>query len=173
MRTIFVRVVTVPALTGMWLGGLSSCAPNGEVNPGASTGIGAALGAGLGYAIDDNNRGRGALIGGLLGAGAGYLFAKSYNASVQQRQQAQQVGQSYASKPSNAQHMKKSKARYVAVPVKSEKKSGAKDVVLYDTEKGTTDTKAYEPESGANFESGQVVTVGGKQAVVSNSFQGI
>ena len=173
MKTTLVRVVTVPAIAGMWISGLSGCGPTGEVNPGASTGIGAALGAGLGYANDENNRGRGALIGGLIGAGAGYLFAKSYNASHQQRMQAQQAGQRYASKPANAAHMKKSKARYVAVPVKSEKKSGAKDVVLYDTEKGTADTKAYEPESGANFESGQVVTVGGKQAVVSNSFQGI
>lgn len=163
-------MVAAPALAGMLLGG---CGPTGEVNPGASTGIGAGIGAGLGAMIDDDNRGRGALIGGVIGAGAGYLFAKSYNASHAQRMQAQKVGKSYASKPANASHMKKSKARYVAVPVKSEKKSGAKDVVLYDTETDTTETKAYEPESGANFQSGQVVTVGGKQAVVSNSFQGI
>jgi hypothetical protein len=70
---------------------LSGCGPTG-VDTGSSTGIGAALGAGLGYAIDDNNRGRGAVIGGLLGAGAGYLFARSYNASQQQRMQAEQVG---------------------------------------------------------------------------------
>ena len=151
---------------------LSGCGPTG-VDTGASTGLGAALGAGLGYAIDDNNRGRGAVIGGLLGAGAGYLFARSYNASQQQRMQAEQVGKTYASKPTNAAKMQKSKTRYVAVPVKSEKKSGGKDVVLYDTETKTTETKAYEPESGANFESGQVVKVGGKEAVVSNSFQGI
>ncbi len=169
MKTTTVRVLSVPVIASMMLSG---CGPTG-VNTGASTGIGAGIGAGLGYAIDDNNRGRGALIGGLLGAGAGYLFAKSYNASLEQRRQAEQVGKSYASKPSNAAKMQKSKTRYVAVPVKSEKKSGGKDVVLYDTETKTTETKAYEPESGANFQSGQVVKVGGKEAVVSNSFQGI
>lgn len=169
MRKNFVGAVSGSLVTSILLSG---CGANG-VNTGASTGIGAALGAGLGYAIDDNNRGRGALVGGLLGAGAGYLFARSYNASHQQRMQAEQVGKSYASKPSNAAKMKTSKTRYVAVPVKSEKKSGGKDVVLYDTKTQTTETKAYEPESGANFASGQVVKVGGKEAVVANSFQGI
>lgn len=153
---------------------LSGCATGGgEINEGQSAVLGGILGAGAGALIDKNHRGRGAAIGGLLGAGAGYVFARSYNASQRQRARAQQVGSSYANKPANAERMKKSKTRYVAVPVASEKKEGAKDVVLYDTKTQTTETKAYEPESGASFESGEVVKIGGKEAVVSNSFQGI
>jgi hypothetical protein len=165
------RCLVVPLALALLSGG---CAQNGgQVSEGGSAGIGAVIGGILGGIIDDDHRARGAAIGGAIGAGLGYAFAKSYNASQRQRQQAEAAGRQFADNPKNASRLEKTETRYVAVPVESEKKSGAKDVVLYDTETGEADDEAYQPEAGSSFESGDVVEVGGKQAMVANSFQGI
>ena len=139
------------------------------MNPLGAAAVGGALGALTGHAINDQH---GAAIGGVTGALVGYAFAKSYNASKRQRAEAQHVALSYVSKPKNAERLKKKKTRYVAVPVKSEKTSG-NDVVLYDTKTNTTGTKAYETPSGKSFNEGDIVDVGGKDAMVATSFQGL
>ena len=111
------------------------------------------------------------------GALVSYAFVESYKATQAQREEAERVGKSYSNKPAapasaTTTSVKKSKPRYVAVPVKSEKTKG-KDVVIYDVEKDEVLPAAYAPPAGKSYAADEVVNVGGKEAVVASSFQGI
>ena len=139
------------------------------INPVLSTGIGTGIGAIIGNEVGGR---KGAAIGGTVGGVFGYAFAKSYNASSAQRSLAEQRGRTYSSRSSSSRRLEKERVRYVAVPVKSTK-GNKKDVVLYDTKTKTTGTKAYEAPAAKSYSSGEIVSVGGQKAMVSNSFQGI
>lgn len=140
------------------------------MNTGAAAGIGGLVGGAIGHRIDGN---RGAVIGALGGAALGAVFAESYNASQAQRREAERLAAVYSRKPATVKTTKARKTKYIAVPVKSEKKSKGKDVVLVNQETGKAESEAYVPKAGESFSTGEVVTVGGKEAVVGNSFQGI
>ena len=163
MRSSFATKSLVAVVTCLAIAGCEN------MNSGAAAGIGAGIGGLIGNEIGGT---RGALIGAAGGALAGYAFAESYKASQAQQREAEQRAAYYASKPASSNKIKRSKAKYVAVPVKS-KKSKGNDVVLVNKETGKAESEAYVPKTGESFDSGEVVTVGGKEAVVGSSFQGI
>ena len=132
------------------------------------------LGAGLGAALSG--------IGGQIGGQGGQLLsvagsAISYQASLAQRNLAQDRAQAALRQPSVRKAVAAKKARYVAVPVKpsDEQKSKTKSknlVMLYDTETGTAKATAYEPKK-ASYSQNEEASFGGHRAVVAQSFAGI
>ena len=132
------------------------------------------LGAGLGMALSG--------IGGQIGGQEGRLIsaagtAISYQASLAQRDLAQDRAQAALQKPSVKKTVAEKKARYVAVPVKPSDEQKAKTksknlVMLYDTETGTAKATAYEPKK-ASYSQNEEASFGGHRAVVAQSFAGI
>lgn len=139
-------------------------------NTAMSTAIGASGGAILGSAVaGSNSRVSGGTIGGLVGGAAGYVISQSYQASQEQKMIAEQEGE----RAYNDAKVRKSKARYVAVPVKKKQGKG-QDLMVYDTKTKKLDSdKAYVPDSDTSCNKGDEVTVGGKRAVVAKAFQGV
>ncbi|MEM7012677.1 MAG: glycine zipper domain-containing protein [Verrucomicrobiota bacterium] len=134
-------------------------------NTAAATAAGSAIGAYVGREVGGS---RGAYAGAAIGALVGYAISEHYNANAAQRREAERRAQ-VAIRRAN---IRDSQARYVAVPV-SKQSGGGRDVVLYDKKKGTVDDKAYVPPSGVSYSQDQVVTVGGKKAIVASAFQGV
>ncbi len=139
-------------------------------NTAMSTAIGASGGAILGSAVaGSNSRVSGGAIGGLVGGAAGYVISQNYQASQEQKMIAEQEGE----RAYNDAKVRKSKARYVAVPVKKKQGKG-QDLMVYDTKTKKLDSdKAYVPDSDTSCKKGDEVTVGGKRAVVAKAFQGV
>ena len=121
-------------------------------------------------------------IGSQIGGHGGSLLsvagmAISYQASLAQRNVAQDRAQAALRQPSVKKTVAAKKARYVAVPVKpsDEQKSKTKSknlVMLYDTETGTAKATAYEPKK-ASYSQNEEASFGGHKAVVAQSFAGI
>jgi hypothetical protein len=132
------------------------------------------LGAGLGMALSS--------IGGQIGGDGGRLvsaagMAISYQASIAQRNLAEERAQAALQKSSVKKTVAAKKARYVAVPVKPSDEQKAKTksknlVMLYDTETGTAKATAYEPKK-ASYSQNEEASCGGHRAVVAQSFAGI
>jgi hypothetical protein len=75
-RLVFVTIMAASLLMGC---ASSQPSPSPYMLPGA--GIGGALGAGIGAAVNHNNPWRGAAIGGLLGAAGGAIGGEAYGRS--------------------------------------------------------------------------------------------
>lgn len=147
---------------------LASCAVLEDT--GMSTAIGASGGSILGSAVGGSgNRVSGAAIGGIAGGVAGYVISKHYQADQEQKRIAEQEGQRAAQDA----RIRKSKSRYVAVPVRKKQGKG-QDVMVYDTQtKQLESDNAYVPDSNTSCQKGDEITVGGKRAVVAKAFQGV
>ena len=145
---------------------------------GLSTLAGAGIGAGVGSAVDKDNRGRGALIGAGVGGLAGYLISKNYQATQEQIRVAQQRAAVASRNSVTKRKLSENKTKYVAVPVKpsgsEQQSSNAKNMVMiYDAESNElVDKKAYVP-SKSTYSSGEVANFGGRKTVVASGFSGI
>lgn len=131
---------------------LSSCAEMGNMlnDTGLMTGGGAALGGIVGYATGDtrSERQRNAAIGAGLGALGGFALSKVYTASLEQQRQANARANAALSSRSVMRSVSAKGTRYVAVPVKSQRKGGGTDLMKYDVKnRQLASTKVYTPES--------------------------
>lgn len=158
---------------------LTSCAEVSKAleDPALMTKLGAVGGGLIGSQIGDNPRQRqnNAMLGAAGGAGLGWLASKAYTASTNQRRNAQeQANEALVSNRSVMRSVKASNARYVAVPVAADKKTGTKSGVVRvrvkEKSDGTlvatgTDSKIYDKVSS---KSGGTVNVGGADAVYYN-----
>lgn len=167
LQSIFRNIVSCTLALAIF----NSCASNPEA-AGLIAGIGGyAAGRALGL-----SEGQSALVGAGIGA-ITYVISKKYQMDEEQRQIAAIRARRAMQREEVRRH------RYVAVPVPKRKRSTSSsssgrapksDLAVIDTKTGeTVSNNAYETNNAAQLQNGKNVKVGGYNAYVYNTFQGV
>ncbi|HWL52177.1 MAG TPA: hypothetical protein VNQ90_07070 [Chthoniobacteraceae bacterium] len=148
---------------------LTSC------NDPAATGLAGSVMQTVGSSVGYHGGGRDAAHA--LHAAGQIVVAYSIYQSYRITREQEEIARARAAQAVRSPEVKRSKAKYVAVPVPKKKptrKGPKEDLVVVDKETGEpVDQKVYETTSTSQLSSGSVGNLGGHEAVVYSGMQGV